>query len=109
MTSEMFKTFMRLLIGIVMRIPLTALGAWLLAHSFVSPGEWTFVVEGISLLVLTISWSLLERYGVLKALDNSRMDVVDAKQLVQIALDLPKGATLEDALLIHQRQKVSNE
>ena len=105
MSAEMAKRLVGILLRILLRIPLTALGGWLLTRKLVSQAEWTLVVEGACLLGISVSWSLFERYGVLKALDQSRLDTHEAKELVQVALALPQGATLEDALVIHQNEK----
>ena len=118
MNETFLKTFLRMGVMIALRIPLRLAGGWLLAKGIVSAGEWETFGSGAMLVGVDVAWYWFERRGVLQALtqkdaiitqQQSRLldqvtELDRRKELVEIALDLPEGATVQDALAIQEKQ-----
>jgi hypothetical protein len=119
MNETFLKTFLRMGVMIALRIPLRIAGGWLLTKGYVEASEWETFGMGAGLVAVDLTWYVLERRGVLKALaqkdaiigqQESRImqqivALQDHKELVSIALDLPHGSRIEDALAIQQNAK----
>lgn len=118
MNETFLKSFLRLGINIALRIPLRLLGVWLLSQGYVESAEWELFAAGAAVCSVDLVWWYFERRGVLKAfaqkdaiINQQQSRILDhlaeldrRKELVEIALDLPKGATVQDALAIQEKQ-----
>lgn len=119
MNETFLKTFLRLGIGIGLRIPLRIVGGWLLTKGYVESSEWEMFGTGAGLVAVDLVWYWFERRGVMQALaqkdaiigqQESRImqqivALQDRKELVNIALDLPHGSRIEDAIAIQQHKQ----
>lgn len=116
MNQTFLKTFLKYGVMIALRIPLRIAGGWLLTKGYVEANEWDMFGTGLGLVGVDVIWYWLERRDVLKALANKDaiigqqenrilqqiVTLQEQKQLTSIALDLPHGSTLDDALAIQQ-------
>lgn len=118
MNDTFLKSFLRLGINIALRIPLRLLGVYLLSKGYVESAEWELFGAGAAVFSVDLVWWWFERRGVLKALSQKDaiinqqqarildqvVEIDRRRQLVDIALGLPEGASVTDALAIQEKQ-----
>jgi hypothetical protein len=106
MNPNALKTFLRFLLLLAMRVPFALAGTWLVNHGITSPAEWALVVDGLSVLLLTLLWAYLEQSPLLKRLQGD-LTPEEIKRLTEIGIALPHGSSVEDALAIFHNERNS--
>lgn len=122
MNETFLKTFLRMGVMIALRIPLRLAGGWLLTKGYVEAGEWETFGTGAGLVAVDLVWYWFERRGVLQTLAHKDaligqqegrilqqvVALQEQQELTHIALDLPRGSTMEDARAIQAHVQQEN-